>query len=150
MKTLMKSVVLIILLFVGVVAQAQPNRVLTSAEKEILQTNARFQSECNWSVKNFASYWSTTVNVTIASQITSVGYPTWFRNHIFSTNVMTSGFNDPSASQTFTVLAKGMNLWDNAVTPFNPDTVIDYMIANNKFEELATPYVVLKTQSIIF
>lgn len=126
------------------------NRVLTSAEKEVLQSNARFISECQWAVRDFAAYWSSTDGGTIGNQIGAVGYATHYKNHTFAVGVMTSGFNDTTVGQTFTILAKGMNLWDSAVTPFNADIVIDYMIANGKFEELAISYVALKTQSIIF
>lgn len=126
------------------------NRVLTNAEKEQLQSSTRFKSEADWAIRNFASYWSSTDQGQIGTQIGQVGYENWFKNHIFATDKMQSGINDPDISLTFLVLAKGMNLWDSAVIPFNIDTVIDYMIANSKFDELATGYASLKTQSILF
>jgi hypothetical protein len=126
------------------------NRVLTNEEKQILQSSVRFNNECDWAIRNFSSFWSSTDGTVISSQIGNVGYQAWFKNHIFSVGTMISGIDDPNITMTFCVLAKGMNLWDNSISPFNVDTVINYMILNSKFEELSTMYVSLKTQSIIF
>ncbi len=126
------------------------NRVLTAEEKQTLQVSSRFLDHCNWAVRDFSSYWSSKDGTLINSQIASVGYEAWYKNHTFATGVMTNGVVDPSIKTTFLVLAKGMNLWDSAITPFDADVAIDYMIANAKFDELSTGYVALKTQSVIF
>src|SRR5690349_14896823 len=108
------------------------NRVLTSDEREILLTSTRFQNQASWALRDFASFWSNASDAN--TKVGQVGYEQWAKNWIWSSRIL----NTPSSIQNigvyldFVILSKGMLLWDSAVSPFNVDTVINYMIANGK------------------
>lgn len=123
------------------------DRVLTNAEKEVLQSNASFIRECKWALKNFASFWGDPADAN--TKVGLVGYASWSDRYQWSKEVLDDVTIVESNSQIpldFAVLLKGMTLWDNAVSPFNPETVVTYMIANNRFDELAASYVDSKTE----
>lgn len=125
------------------------NRELTNAEKEILQSNVKFIDQCTWAIKNFASYH--TEDASIGAQVGAEGYIGFFKNRIFSLDVMQSGVGDALGNaKQFAAFTKGMQLWDNAVAPFDTDVVVTYMIANNKFDEIMVKYGKLKTAAIVF
>lgn len=127
------------------------NRVLTDEEKETLQQSARFRQMAVWSLKNFASYWKDPADA--ATKITAVGADRWAKNYVWSWRALADlpmlddNLNIP---KDYTILLKGMNLWDSAVTPFDINVVIDFMLANGKFDELAGLYVNFKTPTPVF
>ena len=122
------------------------NRVLTNEEKQILQSNSQFIYECQWALKNFASFWADAADAN--TKVGQVGYTQWAKNYVWASrsleNISTID-NNSQIPLEFAVLLKGMNLWDSAVTPFNAATVVTYMVANGKFDELATAWVSSKT-----
>jgi hypothetical protein len=131
------------------------DRPLTSDEREILQGSSRYQSQAKWSLRNFADFWN--VESDINTKVANVGYQRWAKNWIYANRIQanTSMLNDPNIPLEFVILSKGMLLWDSAVpvpgdTGEFIDTVIDYMIANNKFEEIAELYVAYKTETPVF
>ena len=126
------------------------NRVLSAVEKDQMIASTEFVNQCLWAVRDFSSYWASTDQGQIGTQIGVAGYEGWYKRHTFATGVKESGFNNTAAATDFMFLAKGMNLWDSAIVPFDVTTCIAYMISASKFEELATAYVDLKTESVRF
>lgn len=126
------------------------DRVLTSAEKEQLVANQDFKNQVSWSLRDFAAYWGDPANA--AGQVGGLGFDRAAKNYAWGArtaqNITIS--DDPQAPEFFGQLLKGMQLWDSAVTPFNVATVIEYMVEESKFEELAIMYVNLKTPTIVF
>jgi hypothetical protein len=129
------------------------NRVLNSDERETLLNSTRFKSQCTWALRNFASFWSNDDPSFISAQIAILNdYRRWAKNWIWANEALVA---DVKTTQNevfigFDIGLKGMNLWDSAVTPFNSETVIDYMIAQSKFDELSVIYVNAKTPTAVF
>lgn len=122
------------------------NRVLTNEEKQILQSNSAFIYECQWALKNFASFWADAADAN--TKVGQVGYTQWAKNYVWASRTLDNISmvdNNSQIPSEFAVLLKGMFLWDSAVTPFNASTVVTYMVANSKFDELATAWVTSKT-----
>lgn len=124
------------------------DRTLTNDEREQLKDSPRFLDQSEWAVRDFAIFW--TDDTTTSARVGEVGYNKWATNRQYSAGVLYSGINDPNISLSFVTLSKNMQLWDSAITPFNVDTCIDYMISSLKFEALASAYVNIRTQTYIF
>jgi hypothetical protein len=131
------------------------NRPLTSDEREILQSNTRYISQSKWAIRNFAAFWN--IEDDINTKVGDVGYQRWAKNWFYANKVIanTHMVNDPNLPVEFVMLSKGMDLWDSAVpVPIDEtefaNAVIDYMVAQNKFEELAVLYVTAKTETPVF
>lgn len=128
------------------------NRVLTSAEKEILVANQDFKNQVSWALRDFASYWN---DVTDANtKVGSVGYDRWAKNYSWAARAIANVTitDDAQAPEDFGVLLKGMQLWDSAVNGnvMDVEVVIAYMVSTSKFEELANAYVISKTPTMVF
>lgn len=126
------------------------DRVLTSDEREILQGSSRYASQCKWALRDFADFWNAEGD--IPTKVGNVGYQRWAKNWIYANRIQANPatVEAPNIPTDFVILSKGMLLWDTAVTPFNVDTVINYMISTAKFEELAALYVTAQTETPVF
>jgi len=127
------------------------NSVLSSAQKEQLVNNQDFKDQVSWALRDFAEYWSNDDDAFISQRIAEDGYKRWAKNWIWASrtkaNVTISDV--AQAPDDFGVLLKGMELWDDQV-PFDIAVVIEYMVTENKFEELAILYVNSKTPTAVF
>ena len=118
-------------------SEAMPavNRVLTSDEKATLQANTRFIAQCKQAMLDKAVYWTGQNGVNMADSPTAIR---WAKSRLYGNGLIS---NPSSLSNTvvqqFIIYLKNMNLWDSTVTPFDADMVIDYMIAQSKFDILA-------------
>jgi hypothetical protein len=112
------------------------NRVLTSDEKATLQANPRFIAQCKQAMLDKAVYWTGQNGVNMPDSPTAIR---WAKSRLYGNGLISnpSSLSNGAIVQQFIIYLKNMNLWDSAVTPFNADTVIDYMIAQSKFDTLA-------------
>lgn len=125
-------------------------RVLTNAERQQLQGNSKFLEESKWAIRNFASFWADDAD--LAAKISAAGSnQTWAKNRIFAVSILRDDVQDPDVALDFTVLSKGMELYDPVADPsFTADEIVTYMISQNKFDELAALYVAQKIKDIPF
>lgn len=126
------------------------DRVLTSAEKEQLVANQDFKNQVSWSLRDFAAYWSDVSDANV--KVGNVGYDRWAKNYSWSARAAANITitDDALAPEYYGALLKGMQLWDTDDGAFDVATVIQYMVDNAKFEELATMYVTAKTPTMVF
>lgn len=125
-------------------------RVLTNAERQLLQGNTKFLEEAKWAIRNYASHWANDTDV--AGKITEAGSSqTWAKRRIFAVGILRDDVQDPDVALDFTVLSKGMELYDPVADPtFTADEVVTFMIAQSKFDELAGLYATEKLKDIPF
>lgn len=127
------------------------NSTLNSAQKEQLVANQDFKNQVSWSLRDFAAFFSNEDDAFIGTQVGLLGYKRWAKNYSWAARAVANvSITDvPQAPEDFGVLLKGMELWDDQV-PFDVETVIEYMVAESKFEELAIMYVNSKTPTMVF
>lgn len=147
----MKRLILILALFCSIVCNAQVNRVLTSDEKMTLAANARFQFLCRQAILDKAAYWTGLDGTVLPGGQTAVTLARWAKSRLKSQALIQVPLAITDADvQQFMIFLKTMILWDNAVSPFNTDTLCNYMIAQSKFDALADNWMDQKIRYIDF
>ncbi len=97
--------------------------------------------------------WSSNDPSFISARIADLGdYMRWAKNWVWANQALVSDAKttEENVFIGFDAGLKGMILWDTAISPFNADIVIQYMIDNGKFDELSVSYVNSKTPTAVF
>lgn len=111
------------------------SRVLTQTEKETLSADAVFKFQCEWAVKEFATYWVNQTGVGCASETACIE---WSKNRLLAVRVLTKGiptFGDITLADVFLDAAKAKQLDYGAGTPTST-AIIQKWLDNATFEEM--------------
>lgn len=120
---------------------------LTNDQRVQLEGNARFQDLVRMAILNQANYWrgqdgsSPPANDRIR----------WAKSRLLSTGIVLHPTSQDYTSwaRQFIIILKDMLVYDNGQA-YDEDNVLDYMLANSKFDELADLVFNLRILSIEF
>jgi hypothetical protein len=120
-------------------------RTLTSEEREQLKGSTRYLHLCEWAIRNYAAYWAVHDGAGFNTEAARIE---WVKNREFGATIRQYGITDNDIALKFVEESKGMQF--DIVGNFSVDSLIDYMIANNKFDEIASLYTALKMKTKLF
>lgn len=134
----MKKLLLIIVLSIACVNIFAQARVLTQQEKDSLKNDPVFKLQCEWAVREFASYWSLQTGVSCATEVECIA---WAKNRLLSIHVLTKGVPQMNISLTevFLNAGKGKELAYGA-NPTTLEITQLWLSAPNEFEEFAAEF----------
>jgi hypothetical protein len=107
---------------------------LTTDQRIELENNARFQNLVRMAILNQAIYWRGLDGTTVPGN----DRVRWAKSRLLATGIVLNPTSQDYNAwvRQFIILTKDMAVYDDT-NAFNVDTVLDYMIANSKFDELA-------------
>lgn len=120
---------------------------LTTDQRVNLEGNARFQNLVRMAIYNQANYW---VGLD-GSSVPGNDRIRWAKSRLLSAGII----NNPTAIdfqsylKQFVIKLKDIPVFDNA-NSYDEDAVLNYMLANSKFDELADNVFNLRIQRIEF
>jgi hypothetical protein len=114
---------------------------LTPDQRIAMKANPRYQSLCRVAVENQASFWDAHDGTAFS---TAANLERWAKSKFLSAGIILNPNAQDYANWVshFTIILKNMQVVDDVANP-DPDdigfydAVLDYMIANGKFDELA-------------
>jgi len=119
--------------------------IITDEQRIALRKSPRFEDMTRASVANYAQYIYANDGASLPPGMT---YTTWALQKFF---IAAPIVNHPDSQDVqswvsmFVMFTKGLSIWVSTV-----DDTIDYMIANNFFETLATQSFALRAENINF
>lgn len=135
----MKNKLSIILLLITIsFASLGQSRVLRQGEKDSLMVDPVFKFQCEWAVREFATYWSVHPGVGCATEAECIA---WSKNRQLSVHVLTKGLPQMSIGLTEVFLngSKGKELvYGN--DPTNMQIIQLWLSSPNEFEEFASEF----------
>lgn len=107
---------------------------LTNEQRVAIKNNTRFQNLVRMGVYNQANYWKGQDGANLAAAAAK----RWAKSRYLSVGIMANptAIDFVGYLEQYIIAMKTMAVFENSAA-YNEGTVIDYMIANNKFDELS-------------
>jgi hypothetical protein len=127
---------------------------LTNDQRIAMKANSRFQILVRFSIYNQANYWK---NIDGANPVDAAAAQRWAKSRFLSYGIIQNptGIHFESWLEQYVIILKDIAVVDNVANP-DPeaagfyDSVLDYMIENSKFDELADLVFNLRIQKVEF
>lgn len=135
----MKKIIFVLSFIFLAAASFAQSRVLTQTEKEMLRVDPVFKMQCEWAIKEYATYWSIQTGVGCATETDCLN---WAKKRLLSVHVLTKGiqnFGEITTADIFLDGAKAKQLDYGAGDPSSV-VIIQEWLDNNTFEEMADYY----------
>jgi hypothetical protein len=120
---------------------------LTPDQRNAIENSARFQSLVRLSIYNQASYWKGVDG----AGLSSVDALRWAKSRYLSVGIINNpnGIDFTTWLKQFIITLKDVAVYNDSVA-YDENTVLDYMLSNSKFDELADLVFNLKITTITF
>lgn len=130
------------------------NRVLSADERQNLLVDPAFKAKCQWAVRDYANFWAAhtgyqTVNGGADGGIanTEAARLKWAKDRLLGVSIQLADVQDEGISRKFLDIGKGSQL-DLAASPVDNTTIINALVAGNKFDEFSGVYFTNAGESI--